>query len=327
MVLPLFDAGEARDTVRRWYAYPDQRDALQWGLLNIILAHAHRSLDTSKDATRGIVSRYLSNAQSVLSDLLMADISLTTVRILIGIVCLFQAMPDLRAATLLIGTALRLAHQLELQTRIDNPKDKPCVQLLRDRVFWMAYMLDKDISQRTKQPPVQADTDIDLDLPFDAPCDSVGILQNQGVKFGFFRSRILLARVQGTAYEMLWSAAAKRRDEKHRREQAQIVISQQLDEWESEIPPHFQFGTPHCTRDIAVIRFLLMLHSGHLACRALIHGVDGLILPQAQDLYKSSFRRREDISEDEHWEVLAVRYRPWLRDFVDLDFHDPTMVW
>lgn len=86
----------------------------------------------------------------------MGDAELLHVQVLIGMVILFQGTRDLKPATMLIAIALRLAHELGLHTRRSVGYLDATQVLERDRVFWIAYILDRDISLRTNRPPYSA---------------------------------------------------------------------------------------------------------------------------------------------------------------------------
>jgi hypothetical protein len=74
------------------------------------------------------------------------------------------------------------------------------------RVFWMAYIMDEDISKRTGDPPAQADDDIYVDLP--AETFELNPISANGINF--FNLRIGLAIIPGQIYTSLSSAEALR---------------------------------------------------------------------------------------------------------------------
>ncbi|KAK7750380.1 hypothetical protein SLS62_007679 [Diatrype stigma] len=154
---------------------------------------------------------YLNNAQSVLTEITMRDTDLVNVQVLVGMAMVFWTAENFVPALMLIGTALRLAHKLGLHTRRSSKYHSPTSALQRSRVFWMAYILDKDISLQTMLPPVQLDSDIDLDLPpFEAEKDLLGFIfaADGHTKMNYFRARVELARIQvNRVFEAPHSAA------------------------------------------------------------------------------------------------------------------------
>ncbi|KAK7425316.1 hypothetical protein QQZ08_008213 [Neonectria magnoliae] len=212
-ILPLFHPKTLLHSVKQWYWHPRQRDHITWAAINVALALAQRQSDRSESVPNKSIAEYLDNAQSVLTQVIMSDIDLVNVQVLVGLVMLFQGTQNLRPPMILIATALRLAHKLGLHTRKSSVHLDGAEALQRDRVFWIAYILDKDLSVRTKQPPIQLDADIDLDLPPEEPAsdDDMGFFftADGRSRMNFFRARVQLAQIQGGVYDCLYSARSQ----------------------------------------------------------------------------------------------------------------------
>ncbi|KIW84453.1 hypothetical protein Z517_03703 [Fonsecaea pedrosoi CBS 271.37] len=289
-VLPLFHPGRLLQSINDWYTYPDRRERTTWAAINVVLALAHRQIP----ATPGERSAadYLHNAQTVLSEVIMGDADLLNIQILLGMVILFQGTQDVKPATMLIAVTLRLAHELGLHTRRStekHPLDHSQV-LERDRVFWIAYILDRDISLRAGQPPVQREADIEIEYPSAEPEDGAGtvaITSNADgtVPFNFLRCRVQLAQIQGEVYDFMVATRAgigtlvdSAPDEDVAR------LNHMLDAWLSSIPPPFrpnailQAGQQNLSRSFAV------LYSAHLACRTQVYRADAMASRWVQSL-------------------------------------------
>ncbi|KAI2472859.1 fungal-specific transcription factor domain-containing protein [Annulohypoxylon bovei var. microspora] len=271
-VLPLFHPGTLLQTVKSWYQNPHSRDPVIWAMINVVLALACHTGRPGDLTPIGNTATYLNNAQSVLTEVIMRETALVNVQVLLGMVILFWTADDLRPALVLIATALRLAHRLGFHSRKSSEHLGPTAALQQTRVFWMAYILDRDISLYVRLAPVQLDSEIDLDLPpLESKDDLTGFIFASGghAKVNFFRARIELARIQGKVYECIYSVSAQNSSSEER---AQNVtrISTMLDEWNSQIPPDFHPSILVQTNRSVLSRYFCILYATHLSCRALI---------------------------------------------------------
>ncbi|KAK7402889.1 hypothetical protein QQX98_011374 [Neonectria punicea] len=87
----------------------------------------------------------------------------------------------------------------------------PAAALNRRRIFWIAYILDRDLALRAKAPCAQLDSETDIEIPEEDPEDGIGIFYSpQGnVRFNYFRTRVQLAFIQGKAHDILYSRRAQ----------------------------------------------------------------------------------------------------------------------
>ncbi|KAI2609866.1 fungal-specific transcription factor domain-containing protein [Hypoxylon fragiforme] len=283
-VFPLFHAATLLQTVKSWYLNPHTRNVITWALINVVLALAHHTSDPGDWDQRGNAAAiYLNNVQSVLTEIVIRDTSLVNVQIILGLVILFWTAEDLRPALILIGTALRLAHGLGLHTRKSSQQCSPALALQKSRVFWMAYILDRDVSLVSRVAPVQLDSDIDLDLPpseAEGDEDLVGFIfaADRHTKLNYFRARVELARIQGTIYQCVYSTSAQNQSSEQRASNA-ARIARLLEDWNARIPPAFYItalsspsspSVNHTCSELSRRRYLCILYSTTLTCRALI---------------------------------------------------------
>ncbi|OAL20184.1 hypothetical protein AYO20_11548 [Fonsecaea nubica] len=289
-VLPLFHPGRLLQSINDWYTYPDRRERTTWAAINVVLALAHRQIPATPGESSA--ADYLHNAQTVLSEVIMGDADLLNVQILVGMVMLFRGTQDVKPATMLIAVALRLAHELGLHTRRSTEKHRldHSQVLERDRVFWIAYILDRDISLRAGQPPVQREADIELEYPSAEPEDGAGtvaITSNTDctVPFSFLRCRVQLAQIQGEVYDfMVATRAGMGTSVDSARDEDVAQLNHMLDAWLSSIPPPFrpsailQAGQQNLSRSFAV------LYSAHLACRTQVYRAHAMASHWVQSL-------------------------------------------
>ncbi|CRG85376.1 hypothetical protein PISL3812_02458 [Talaromyces islandicus] len=307
-ILPLFHPGRLLHSLKSWYdAPPGQRDCATWAAINVVLALAHRQVPP--DQANKTTAYFLHKAQSVLTEVIMGKADIINVQLLLGLVMLFQGTRNLKPAAMLIAVALRLAHELGLHTRKGSSENfNQSTTLELDRVFWIAYILDRDISMRTGQPPVQLETDIDLELPSANPKDGAGLVfaADSSSSFNFFRARVELARIQGKVYELMLSVPAKRLDA-YQRGGSMAQLHYMLDVWASQIPLQFQPQNLLTTCEPDLVRNLGILHATHLSCRTQKRMVEPIVLPQG-------------------WQVFVNESREYMRLFMGVERKDTAFV-
>ncbi|KAL6787285.1 fungal-specific transcription factor [Trichoderma sp. SZMC 28012] len=277
-LMPLFSQTTFLRKLHDYYASECQNPRKTWAAINIVLALGTRlptspSDDLDLQNEDGQVAKYVSNVQSVLSELVTRDVDLLSLQVLLGLVIIFNSLKDSNPAVVLIGTAIRLAHRLRLHNR-DHQHNSPGEALQRSRVFWIAYLFDKDICIRHHTPSVQADDDIDLDLPIDMPPDGAGNVYAKDGRFlvNFFRLRLRLAHVQGQVYDQLFSTRASKVKPQERQRRV-ALLHNQLERWRLTVPPELQADvvTEHSNR--TTVFWLCMTHFSYLGCLVMIHGM------------------------------------------------------
>jgi hypothetical protein len=225
--LPLFDEEDFMEEFHLKYSTSNPRDPGWWACLNVVLSIAHRlralrTLDPTRENV--LAFGHIQNALGVVSELSISEHSLSAVQALVGMACVLQGTPNPAPAAMLVAAALRLAQAMNLHRECPgSPLTMPQLEKRR-RVFWKAYILDKDISLRTGRPFSQDDDDMDVLLPSKTgpePCD-----------VDIFNLRIRLAVIQGLVYKQLYSIRAERQTETQRALAAH-ELSLLLSHWKS----------------------------------------------------------------------------------------------
>ncbi|KAF6817914.1 fungal specific transcription factor, partial [Colletotrichum plurivorum] len=262
-ILPLFHPPSLYRTVDVWYRQPaDAKQPSCWAAINVALALAqcHGCGRLSPAVAQAVdVAECLQNAQSVLTDVLAGDPDLQTVQILLGLGMLFMGakLGDARPPIIFVSTAVRLAQAMGMHRRDSYEGLTPNEAVQRRRVFWIAYILDRDVVARTRQAPIQHDADLDLDLPpnedeltvkaglGDADVDfNAGFVHVAGndtcgegamTRFNLFRARIELAQIQERVYDCAFSVRARYMDAGESARLAQ-GIKLSIRQWKARLP-------------------------------------------------------------------------------------------
>ncbi|KAI5458976.1 fungal-specific transcription factor domain-containing protein [Mariannaea sp. PMI_226] len=277
-VIPLFNQETFMKMLHGWYTDRTHSDRGTWAAIQIVLALGYRTprLGFAESPTLQIekADACLKNAQSIVSELVTREGDLLGVQILLGIVMLFQNSRDPKPASVIIGTAVRLAHRLRLHaheaTQFFPAEDAE----QRSRVFWIAYTLDKDVSLRALTPSTQIDEDIDIPLPVAAPADSAGLIwtQNGQVYFNYHRRRVELSHIQGKVYDLLYSNRATKVTGLERSSRV-ARLQAMLDKWYDRIPPVFQIEQVIDNVGPAQLIQLTKMHHAYLLAEVMTHGI------------------------------------------------------
>ena len=337
-VLPLFHARTLLRSVHNWYLYPTQRDCSTWAAINVVLALAHRGNNTADVFSTKKTAEYLNKAQSVLTEVTMSGASLLSVQVLAGLVLLYQGSLDLGPPTILVATALRLAHSLGLQSRTRSECLDAAAARQHNRVFWMIYILDRDISMRIRQPPLQQDSDIDLDLPPEEPDDDDAgfILSSDGQsKFNFFRARVQLARIQGGLYDCLYSVRAQKSSPETRADNM-ARIRRMLEDWAFRVPQCFSIRSLLKLCPSGMLRYFAILYGTRLSCLSLVslaHSWDARWMEKLRDYGAKAGTGDAAMPVPlpaplpEGWDVLVKESRDFLEFFMSIQEKDASLIW
>ncbi|KAG8407435.1 hypothetical protein J3459_018512 [Metarhizium acridum] len=267
-IMPLFDQESFMSMLNQSYVDPSTRNKASWAAIQVVLAIALRTpvpelLNGSGGSDRHHRANFfLKNAQSVVSDLVTRDKDLLGLQVLLGIVMLFQNSSDTGPASVVIGTAIRLAHRMRLHSREHAKLYSPDENLQRQRLFWIAYVLDKDISLRIQVPSVQLDSDIDIDVPPAKSTDDIGVFwtKDRQTYFNYHRSMVHLAQIQGRVYDWLHSNSSAKMSRQARQQRVQ-QLDRMITHWYSTIPAAFNIDNLDASiGEYAVIHMTKMYH-------------------------------------------------------------------
>jgi len=145
---------------------------------------------------------------------------------------------------------------------------------MRRRIFWILYMLDKDVALRSGRPPCINDDDCNVELPDEYPVDGVGdvpLIKSKG-KFNFFRCMVQFAVIQSKVYMQLYSAKASKQSDG---ELLNTIgeLDKELEDWKESIPA--EFGPDNESlfegQQSAKIMHVVVLHFAYYNCLTTIH--------------------------------------------------------
>jgi hypothetical protein len=279
VVFPLFHQPTFMHLVEKHYSSDPCEGSGWWASLNVALAIAHRSrvissvVDSEEDDPAWA---YLKNAMAVTTELTMRNTDLLSLQALLGMALFLQCTPNLQPSFFIVAAAIRLSHSLGLHKRGSSFNLNEAENEQRKRVFWIAYMLDKDICLRSGRPPAQDDDDMNVELPLEEPQDNVGTipLTNEGSDgkktVNLFHKLCIFAQIQSRTYKLLYSVKASRRS---KGELLHTIgdLDQALEEWKESIPLDFRPEHEIEGSSTPMILYVVVLHFAYYNCLTTIH--------------------------------------------------------
>jgi hypothetical protein len=274
-MFPLFHQPTFMHLVERQYSPDPYQGSGWWASLNVALAIAHRLRVMSQLVAPDEDDKawdYIKNALGVFAELTMRNTDLLSVQALLGIAMFMQGTPNPQPSFLLVSAAIRLSHSIGLHKRGTGFNLNPIEIEQRKRVFWIAYMLDKDLSIRSGRPPAQDDDDMNVELPDADPVDHIGDipLSDGKGKMNLFRTMCEFAVIESKVYRRLYSTKATRQTD------GEILntigeLDQELEDWKDSIPIDFRPEHEIKASHTPLILHVVMLHLTYYNCLTTVH--------------------------------------------------------
>ncbi|KAG6009947.1 hypothetical protein E4U21_000718 [Claviceps maximensis] len=274
-MFPLYHQPTFMYLVERQYSPDPYQGSGWWASLNCALAIAHRLRVMSNLVPQEEDDKawaYLKNAMAVFPELTMRNTDLLSVQALLAMALFMQGTPNPQPTSLLIAAAVRLAHSIGLHKRGTGFDLNPIEIEQRRRVFWIAYMLDKDSCLRSGRPAAQDDDDMNVELPDSDPADNIGnipLADGKG-KMNLFRVMCEFTVIESRVYKRLYSTRATKQSDG---ELLNTIgeLDQELEDWKDNIPVDFRPEHEIKASHAPLILQIVMLHLTYYNCLTTIH--------------------------------------------------------
>lgn len=274
-MFPVFHQPTFMHLVEKQYSNEPYEGSGWWASLNVVLATAHRLRVMSKLVPEEEDQKawaYMKNAMGVFAELTMRNTDLLSVQALLGMALFMQGTPNPQPSFLLIAAAIRLSHSIGLHKSGSGFHLNPIELEQRKRVFWIAYMLDKDLCLRSGRPPAQDDDDMSVELPAANPADNIGnipLADGKG-KMNLFRVMCELTTIESKVYKRLYSTKAAKLSEG---ELLNTIgeLDKALEDWKDSIPIDFRPEHEIKASHTPLILHIVMLHFSYYNCLTTIH--------------------------------------------------------
>jgi hypothetical protein len=274
-MFPLFHEPTFMHLVEKQYSRDPYEGSGWWASINVALALAHRirvmsNVVPHEDDQKAWL--YLKNAMGVLTELTLRNTDLLSVQALLGMSLFLCGTPNPQPSFFLISAAIRQAHSIGLHKRGSAFNLNPIEAEQRKRVFWIAYMLDKDTCLRSGRPPAQDDDDMNVELPSEDPPDNIGnipLADGKG-KVNLFRLMCEFAIISSKVYRRLYSVQASKQTDG---ELLNTIgeLDKELEVWKDSIPLDFRPEHEIKTSHTPLVLNIVVLHFSYYNCLTTIH--------------------------------------------------------
>jgi hypothetical protein len=274
-MFPLFHEPTFMHLVDKHYSRDPYEGSGWWASLNVALAIAHRLRVMSNLVPQDEDQKawgYLKNAMAVQAELTIRNTDLLSVQALLGMALFLQGTPNPQPSFFLVAAAIRLSHSIGLHKRGSGFNLNPSESEQRKRVFWIAYMLDRDLCLRSGRPPVQDDDDMNVELPSENPADNIGnipLADGKG-KVNLFRLMCTFALIASKVYRQLYAVKASKQSDG---ELLNTIgeLDRELEEWKDSIPVDFRPEHEIKASHTPLILHIVVLHFAYYNCLTTIH--------------------------------------------------------
>ncbi|CAH0055344.1 unnamed protein product [Clonostachys solani] len=266
--------------VTRWFSNQPKRDRLSWASILVVMALGLQSMpegsqNIHETATGETWMSYcMRNAQSTLPELMARDEDLVGLQVMVSLALLFQGSVDLRPSSVLLGMAIRLTHRMQLHQKDPGRHFSDGEAQQRSNVFWITYLLDKDISLRMKTPSLLSDDDINLPLPDHESSTNGGFIHSLhgDVSLNMLYQRARLAQIESKINALICSNHYLEYETSTRRDRV-ASLGAMLEQWYSEIPAAFKPANAPSSLKPVDLAQVMYLHHVYLFCLICIHGI------------------------------------------------------
>ncbi|KAJ9659351.1 hypothetical protein H2201_007376 [Coniosporium apollinis] len=274
-MFPLFHEPTFMHLVDKHYSNDPYEGSGWWASLNVALAIAHRLRVMSNLVPQDEDQKawgYLKNALAVQTELTIRNTDLLSVQALLGMALFLQGTPNPQPSFFFVAAAIRLSHSIGLHKRGSGFNLNPSEIEQRKRVFWIAYMVDRDACLRSGRPPIQDDDDMNVELPSEDPPDNVGnipLADGKG-KVNLFRLMCTFSVIESKVYKQLYSVKASKQSDG---ELLNTIgeLDRELEEWKDAIPIDFRPEHEIKASHTPLILHVVVLHFAYYNCLTTIH--------------------------------------------------------
>lgn len=258
------------------YSNHISQDLVAWAAINVVLALSQVYRATDKQLAGSFDSETCTkNAKSVLDSIITRDQDLIGLQVLLGLVMLLQGTPRPTLASAFLATAVKLMHRLRIHEKQNGQYFDNEMAVQRDRLFWITYILDRDISMRLQEPYMHHNNHTDIDIPISSVGNGMFELlsdKRDKVSIDFFRTRVQLSRIQGEIYDSMFSVQAEKVPASEQQISSRQLIHT-LEGWIRAIPAELQPDRLLGASPGFAARQFMMMYFTYFSCFFMAHRV------------------------------------------------------
>ncbi|KAH8596020.1 fungal-specific transcription factor domain-containing protein [Bisporella sp. PMI_857] len=213
-------------------------------------------------------AKYLANATSMLIDLQFGHADLMSVQALVAMTVMLQGTSNPMATYNLVAIAARLGHAIGLHRWLDDFGLTAQQSEERRNVFWLLYIIDKNICIETGRPSAIHDQDIGIALPKEEPDQ---FWPNGARVYNTFLIWAKLSMVVSRVYSELYSTRSRTRTVLQRL-QSIGKLDNELNKIRESIPLEIR-PERKINCDERQLLPVILLHHSYYNCLTAIHRV------------------------------------------------------
>ncbi|KAJ5657888.1 uncharacterized protein N7484_001537, partial [Penicillium longicatenatum] len=267
--IPLVDDRSFIRLVERQFSWNPDENPSSWALLNVVLGFSYRErAQTASDESHAwkMSLTHIKNALNVVVELFLRNADLSAVQALLGLALYFQGTPNAQALFMFSAAAIRLSHSIGLHRNTTIGMDPSEIEQRR-RIFWIAFILDADISLRVGRPPAQEMDDYNTPLPANIPPDRRGIICLAGIEINFLCLAAQLALVQRRIYRHFQTVATTEQPREMTIKSA-MDCEEALFAWRDSIPEELRPRPSFSSEPNYFLQHLIRMHLAYHSCHA-----------------------------------------------------------
>ena len=272
--LPLFYIPSFLERLRRQHTAERYDHPSWWACINALIALAiwRRMANRSFCKMSVIVWAFFKNAYASFPNVVQHAKDLLAVQALLVMAMFMTTSADIRTTSLLLSTACRAIQTIGLHIMSHQNNLSFLEKDTRNRVFWVAFILETETSISYGTPSMLTEDDLDIDLPAERSPDGCGLITLKGEQrhINIFRLRAELALIQSRVQKKLYSAKSLKQSGS---QLLQMIreLQCELENWRSRVPlevrPEFDRTLESSMRDTPVVN----LHFMYFHCISMIH--------------------------------------------------------
>ena len=308
--------------------------------INVILALTYQQKGTQLPPIPGFdQDSCISNVESVINNH-DSRRDLLGLQVFLGLIIFNLGAPregTVAYISTLLGSAVKLSHRLGLNRASTNNRFDPETALQRARVFWIIYILDRQMTTISHDPPLQQDMDLDAQIP--PPTLGSGLVRfttpsGKQIDFDFLTSRIQLSRIQGVIYTQLYSVHASSQPPETL-QQSTKQIRAMLGQWLTTTMPRDLY--PDNLTGVSppsAVRELIALYFNYIFCLMHTHKVGQhsaewitRLVNYSQEIVQGSHPSPDLVQPSSGWNELVSAARDCARLFRAIQKDDVALMW
>lgn len=243
-LFPIFPRQKFLSCMEVNYPPNKQSNPIWWCSVLTVLCYAHR-LRAMSDPIQADVENlkacpYIQKLLDMAPKLSYGQPSIESAQVLLGMASILRGTPMPDLVPMLVSVAVRMLQTLDAHK--EETPDSPYYadRKDRERTFWVAYILDRDIALTTRKPPVLSELDISRPPLLSHTEDQVGEVRSIDSCFdvNLFRASQTLASIQARVWNRTLSPGAS--TSPAALQAAQAELNPVLAAWKQELPFKFK---------------------------------------------------------------------------------------